>query len=137
MNKNTYVTREEFEAFKREVSERIYSDSFSKSALSPKKEKPRSMREMFLEYSPKTKLDQCFIIMFLLDEENIDGVGFDFKMIKKTYKNIKETLPGNLTDVISTLEKKAYVQVLSGKGKNRMYSLTNSGVDVVEGLKKQ
>ena len=95
-----------------------------------------SKREVFLQYKlAKSGIDKCLIVMSILDTESTES-GFSLEDTRSAYKAVKERPPKNISDTIAKLEEKGFIQTLSGEGKFRMYSLTNSGENAVEKLKE-
>ena len=142
MNSNKTVTREEFESLKKEF-ENLKNEVMSIRKLiqendtttpSFRHKKKMSARETFLFYnSAKTGMDKFLVITAIL-EDKMSGEGFTRKDVMDCYKEVKEKPTKNLSDYFYKTEKKGYLAIHSGNGKNRRFALTNSGIKAVEKL---
>ena len=132
---NNEVSRKEFDTLVERVA-KIEGQVPSVEIKPPTVEKSTSKREHFLQYNLKTGVEKCLVIMSMLDTENIE-MGFNLEAIQEMYKTVKEKMPTNLSDVIAQLHRKGFVDIRSGKGRDRMYSLTNTGLEALKELKKK
>ncbi len=128
------ITKEDFDALVKRVA--AIESQMSSSEVKSSIKKNLSKREIFLQYSLESDVEKCLAIMSILDNENSKD-GFDLKAIQESYKTVKEKTPGNPSDVIARLHKKGFVDVISGKHRNRMYSLTNTGLEALAELRKE
>ena len=128
------ISREEFDALAKRVA--TIESQMSTSEVKSHSKKDLSKREVFLQYNLKADTKRCLVIMSILDAESGE-TGFNQEAIRGLYKSIKEKIPKNLSDKIYQLHKKGFIHTLSNKGKNRMYSLTNTGLEELAKLKKE
>lgn len=133
MSKN-FVQRSEFEILQQRVVDIEQQISFPGINRPDNKKKGLSKREIFLQYNAESGPEKCLVVMSILDSEKGEA-GFLLDDVRALYRVVKEKPPGNISDTIAKMEKRGLIQTLSGEGKRRLYSLTNTGENTLNNLK--
>ena len=91
-----------------------------------------SIVEFYKRYNSKTDPERYSIFMAFLENNGTEGS--NNKTVKDLFKEAKQKIPKNVTDVRNQLNKKGWIQCIDKK--NKLYSLTQTGLEGLEKIKK-
>lgn len=115
--------------------ERIKKLEGKKDKQIPLQKREGSLREFIDSYDYNDDLDKTLLIIYYLEE--IKG---QEKVISKDvtsgFKEMRESVPGNISDKFQQLAKKGYIMPTGKVEKVNAWKYTNSGKEHIESLKK-
>ena len=126
-----YVTRKEFEALEKRVAKLEASES-----IKQKVHRLQTPAEFLLEKQPKNFIDKVVCLIYFLEEKENFGedVSVSSNDVSTVFGKAREKKPKNVSDALSKCAGKGWISEVSQKGKKKLWRLTNTGVQYVEGL---
>ena len=125
-----YVTKQEFEALESRVA-KLEEDAPSEPVV----QKAKSIREFILEKKPKSEADKaiCLIYYYEIIKKNIQD-GISTGDLKLAFREARERVPTNPSDVLSKCAKKGWIDKADEKDNKNRWIITNTGIAYVEQL---
>ncbi len=100
-------------------------------------QKEESFREFYIRHGPpKKETDKTLVIFhFLESRKKMDNI--TIKEIVQGFKEVKETVPKNISDKMQMLHRNGFVAPRDGLGRAKNWEITASGLKHLEGLKNE
>lgn len=137
MNQNSNKLEERIASLEERITSVEKALSLSKQSSEIRKfEKPLTISEFKLAYSPKTHDERALIIGAYL-ERHRDQKHFSIEDLRNGFKECKWSLPANLSDTIakSAASKAIFMISETEKGK-KLWTLTETGEKYLRGLRE-
>lgn len=129
-----YVSMQRFVELERRVEtiEQVLNDSQS----APVKKKKETLVEFIKRKHPNNDVERTICILYF--REMVEGKGESTSTdIKSGFRQAREKVPGNIADKLGMCAKRGFIDnVREEKGK-KYWAITNTGIDFVDGLKKE
>ena len=123
------ITRQEFEALEKRVME--LEETYSKNRHIGHT-RPQSITEFIINKSPVSEIEKAVCLVYFHEEISATyQEGFTSRDLTEGFKEAREKVPGNISDVIGRCAKKGWLSKVGKKENQILWRLTNSGVAFV------
>ncbi len=96
--------------------------------------KEESSREFFLRFNPKNDTEKTLVAIKFLEKKGLQTI--TIKEISDTFKEMRESLPKNISDKIQLLDKRGFVKLSGQEGKRKCWIVSNTGENYLVGMIK-
>ena len=93
-----------------------------------------SFREFFIKYGPQKETDKTLVIIYYLESQK-KLTHITTKEISDAFKEVRESLPQNISDKMQMLHKRGFIAPADGMGRLRGWMITRSGTAHLEKLR--
>ena len=129
------VTRKEFEDLEKRVTELEKNYSMNQHRGHSR---PQSVTEFVITKNPNSEIEKAVCLVYFHEEISTTyQEGFTSRDLTEGFKEAREKVPGNISDVIGRCAKKGWFSKVGTRDNQILWRLTNSGVAFVEELDRE